>query len=81
MAAYTKINSENMFDYPFGTRIRFDYGAGCGEEFGVVTDYSVTRWGAALIVETEAGERKQVSGISTVGIGAYVVGFKELVGA
>ena len=72
-ATYTKITEENLADYPTGTRVRFNYGAMCGEEEGTITGHRTTQFGTDLIAETDDGETQMISGISTVGIGVYLI--------
>ena len=72
-ATYTTITEENVANYPTGTRVRFNYGAMCGEEEGTITGHRTTQFGTDLIAETDDGETKHISGISTVGIGAYLL--------
>lgn len=69
---YTPITAENVTNYPFGTRLRFNYGPMGGEDFGTVFEYRTSRWGTVLAAELDSGEIKTVSGISTVGIGVYL---------
>ena len=74
MTTYTKITEENVTDYPTGTRIRFNYGAMCGEEEGTIKGYRThPQFGTDLIAVTDDGETKHISGISTVGIGVYIL--------
>ena len=72
-ATYTKITEENVTDYPTGTRVLFNYGAMCGEEEGTVTGHRTTQFGTELIAETDDGETQMISGISTIGIGVYLI--------
>ncbi len=70
---YTKITEENVTDYQPGTRVLFNYGAMCGEDEGTITGHRTTQWGTELIAKTDDGETKHISGISTVGIGTYIL--------
>ena len=72
-ATYTKITEDNVTDYPTGTRVRFNYGAMCGEEEGTITGHRTTQFGTELIAETDVGETKRISGFSTIGIGVYLI--------
>ncbi len=70
---YTQITKENADDFRVGTSVRFDYGVMCGQEFGTITGQRTTQWGTELIAQTDDGEIKTISGITTIGIGVYVI--------
>jgi len=72
-STYTQITEENLYSFPIGSRVEFNYGAMYGSEFGLVVDYRVTEFGADLIAETESGEIKYINGFSTVGVGVRLV--------
>ena len=38
-----------------------------------MTGFEVTRFGTHLTAETENGERKTISGFTTIGIGVYLI--------
>ncbi len=73
MKRYRSITPENAYEIPAGARVRFFYGAGHGEDLGTVTGMKTTRWGTELTAQTDGGDQKTVSGISSIGIGVYLV--------
>lgn len=73
MTVKTKITKENMFDFPVGTKLVFNYGPMNGQEEGMVVDYGSNEWYDFLIAETENGEEKRVHNISRRGIGVYLL--------
>ena len=73
MKRYRSITPENAHEIPAGARVRFFYGAGHGEDLGTVTGTKTTRWGTELTARTDDGDQKTVSGISSIGIGVYLV--------
>ena len=70
---YTPITSDNLTTFPAGTKVRFEYGAMCGNEDGVIVDHVTDRWGSHLIAVKSDGSRTSINGFSTVGIGVYLV--------
>lgn len=72
MTSYMQITKDNLLTFPVGAKVRFNYGAMHGSELGLVVDYEADRWGCRLVAETESGERKTITGFTTIGIGAYL---------
>jgi len=64
-----------------GSIVKFIYGAGCGEEFGVLVEMKITEWGTQYKVITEEGKEQWTSEIRNEGersangsgIGCYLV--------
>lgn len=70
---YTAITAKNAADYPAGTRVRFDYGPMHGSEEGTITGFFTNEWGTYLSAVTDNGTEKTVAGLTTVGIGCYLI--------
>lgn len=70
--AYRSISPANANLIPVGSRVRFEYGPMHGSAVGTITGYWLGKTSAVLIAETDEGERREVGGISNVGIGIYL---------
>lgn len=56
-----------------GRRVRFDYGAGCGEDFATIVGFERGAWHTELTAITDDGNREGISGFTDIGVGTYLL--------
>lgn len=71
--SYQTITPENASLF-VGRKVRFNYGAMCGSDDGVVTGFETTQWGTHLTAKTDDGQSKTINGFTDIGIGVYLLG-------
>jgi hypothetical protein len=70
---YIRINGGNALDMK-GRRVRVNYGQGCGEDFGFISEVRDTEWGPEWVLAMEDGREKTTKVLedpnftSTVGV-------------
>lgn len=74
-------NESNTNQIETGSIVKFIYGAGCGEEFGILVEIKEGQWGSKYKVITEEGKEQWTSKIRNEGettangspIGCYLI--------